>query len=274
MRKLLFTDLDGSLLDHHTYEFQAALPAIGGLNEQRIPWILTTSKTASEVVQLRVELGNNFPFIVENGAGIFWRAGDIDISLLPDAFRVESWNCEFEYASLNPVPLSTILDVAAALKVQHEFQFKGFSEMTPEQVAECTGLTLEKAERAKCRQFSEPLLWEDSDESLRRFGDCVAPYQLQVIRGGRFVHLLGLSDKGDALAFLSDYYRKLWQSTVQTMALGDGQNDVPLLERSDRPVVIRSPVNAIPGVNHNNVQITEACGPVGWNQAVLSWLES
>ena len=33
----VFTDLDGSLLDHHTYSFESARPALERIREQRIP---------------------------------------------------------------------------------------------------------------------------------------------------------------------------------------------------------------------------------------------
>ncbi|MGA0327631.1 MAG: hypothetical protein ACO3OK_11595, partial [Limisphaerales bacterium] len=43
-RWVVVTDLDGSLLDHHTYSFEAALPALSVLKEEGIPLILNTSK--------------------------------------------------------------------------------------------------------------------------------------------------------------------------------------------------------------------------------------
>ena len=274
MKKLLFTDLDGSLLDHHSYEYEAALPAIQALNSQSIPWILTTSKTATEVMPLKAVLNNPYPFVVENGAGIFWAKGSVRKYLLPKEMTVRTWGDDCEYVSLNPVALDEILSLAHKLRRNFGFIFTGFSEMSSQQVADCTGLSLENAVKAKQRHFSEPLLWQDSEANLKKFRAFIEPRGLQVVRGGRFVHLMGLSDKGRALQFLKSYYQELWQNRVVTMALGDGENDRSMLESSDVPVVIRSPVNAAPKVGHPAVFTTKQYGPEGWNQAVLDWLKT
>lgn len=273
MRRLLFTDLDGSLLDHHDYDYSAALPAIKQLQQRNIPWVLTTSKTASEVVELRDELDNAFPFIVENGAGIFWPKGSMNHRYLLISDGVQSWGEEYEYMSLHSVALGEILTLAKAAKQELGLKFTGFSEMSVPQVVECTGLSFDKAAKAKQRHFSEPLLWQDSEENLLKLKAYMKPFGLELIKGGRFVHLMGTSNKGFALKVLACYYRHAWQEPVLTMALGDGQNDVPLLEASDAPVIIRSPVNEAPQVSHPQVEITESFGPEGWNQAVLDWLD-
>ena len=68
---LLITDLDGSLLDHDDYSYDPAKPVLQLLEEMRIPVILASSKTCAEMLELRAELGNEHPFIVENGAAIY-----------------------------------------------------------------------------------------------------------------------------------------------------------------------------------------------------------
>ena len=44
---VIYTDLDGTLLDHHTYSFDAARSTIAALSERGIPVIPCTSKTRS-----------------------------------------------------------------------------------------------------------------------------------------------------------------------------------------------------------------------------------
>lgn len=283
MKKLLFTDLDGSLLNHHDYDYSEAMPAMQRLIAKQIPWILTTSKTAAEVIDLKTELNNSYPFIVENGAGIFWSKGALDSTLLLKSVALNSsidscsvigvWSGEFQYLNLSPVSLSQILQLARDYKAQYGVSFIGFSEMDVQQVMKCTGLSFENAVKATQRNFSEPLLWQDSEQALIEFSRAMSEQGLQVIKGGRFVHLMGLSNKGLALKVLADYYQQAWQSKVETMALGDGDNDISLLEASDNPVIISSPVNPAPLVKHNKVFITQENGPKGWNQAVLDWLE-
>lgn len=46
---VVFSDLDGALLDHETYEFDAARPALDRLRRDGVPLVLCTSKTRAEV---------------------------------------------------------------------------------------------------------------------------------------------------------------------------------------------------------------------------------
>ncbi|HAC9004228.1 TPA: HAD hydrolase family protein, partial [Salmonella enterica subsp. enterica] len=46
---LIFTDLDGTLLNSHTFEWQPAAPWLTRLHESGVPVILCSSKTAAEM---------------------------------------------------------------------------------------------------------------------------------------------------------------------------------------------------------------------------------
>ena len=68
---LVVTDLDGTLLNHHDYAFDAAQVAIAELKAKGIPVVLNTSKTYAETVTIREKLGIGDPFIVENGSCLY-----------------------------------------------------------------------------------------------------------------------------------------------------------------------------------------------------------
>ena len=68
---VVFTDLDGTLLDHHSYSWAAAEEALKELERRRVPLVLVTSKTRAEVEALQRKLGSVQPFVTENGGGIF-----------------------------------------------------------------------------------------------------------------------------------------------------------------------------------------------------------
>ncbi len=68
---VVFSDLDGTLLDHDAYSWDAAKPALDRLAERDIPVVLASSKTAREVEILQEQMGlSGRPAIVENGAGV------------------------------------------------------------------------------------------------------------------------------------------------------------------------------------------------------------
>ncbi len=52
---VVFTDLDGTLLDHDSYSYTAAEPALDFIRNNNIPLIFTTSKTAIEVEELCIQ---------------------------------------------------------------------------------------------------------------------------------------------------------------------------------------------------------------------------
>ncbi|WP_257266835.1 HAD hydrolase family protein [Endozoicomonas sp. ONNA2] len=66
-RLLVFTDLDGSLLDHDHYGWAAAQPALELLGEREIPVVFNTGKTLEEVLVIQRQMGIDQPFITENG---------------------------------------------------------------------------------------------------------------------------------------------------------------------------------------------------------------
>mgnify|MGYP002626636661 CR=1 FL=1 len=70
-RLLIFTDVDGCLLNKADYRYDAALPALERLRRLQVPLILCSSKTAAELSELHRELDlGEAPFIPENGGAI------------------------------------------------------------------------------------------------------------------------------------------------------------------------------------------------------------
>ncbi|MBP1733392.1 MAG: mannosyl-3-phosphoglycerate phosphatase, partial [Deltaproteobacteria bacterium] len=67
---VIFTDLDGTLLDSMTYSFEPARPALRKLKDLGIPLIICSSKTRLEIERYRQEFGSLYPFVAENGGGI------------------------------------------------------------------------------------------------------------------------------------------------------------------------------------------------------------
>ena len=47
--------------------------------------------------------------------------------------------------------------------------------------------------------FTEPILWEDTEENLTTFKAKLASSNLQCVRGGRFLHVQGYYDKATVM---------------------------------------------------------------------------
>lgn len=269
---IIFTDLDGTLLDHYSYSFEPARPAIECLRRHHIPLVFNTSKTFAELKVLAAQMDNRQPMIVENGGGVVVPAGH------PLARSLGEGEGSYRRMTLG-ADRNKIL--AALEPLRARYHFRGFNQMEVAELIEQTGLSKPAAQMAMEREFSEPLVWLDDHQRLADFAEELARHSLYLLRGGRFVHVVGGSDKGKAMNQLADRWRALTQgqnnpskdqSKIVTIALGDGENDLAMLESADYPIVIRSPVHEPLTVKNSAVRVSGQYGPSGWAEMLLSLL--
>jgi mannosyl-3-phosphoglycerate phosphatase len=259
MKKIIvFSDLDGTLLDSRTYSFEPAWRALLLLKEKKIPLVICSSKTRAEIEHWRVLLDNHDPFISENGGGIFIPRGYFDFPLSGE-----------EKGDYTVIRLGEDYPrLRAAIKELREegFPVKGFGDMSPEEVSSLTGLSVEESRMAKERQFDETFIF--SGENQEALFKAIEERGFRHTRG-RFFHLMGASDKGKAASILIGLYRKSF-GPLSTIAIGDAPNDVPMLLAVDYPVLVASPFGTydlridLPGLIK-----APGPGPYGWRDAII-----
>ena len=261
---LVFTDLDGTFLNHEDYAYTDALPAVAALQQQDIPIIFTSSKTQAELQQLSDELGFTYPMIYETGCGVYWPKG-----YFPHLEGVcHSFCTDYE----------RVIDILNQLRQQHGFQFNGFHDMTTAQVALATGLSDSDAARARLRQYGEPLQWQDSDEQLEQFRTQLQLADLHLVTGGRFVHVMSPVDKSHAIHWLARQYQIMQpDADWQTIGLGDSPNDAQLLATVDQPYLVRNlhlQAEQQELRKINGILPTKESGAAGWNEAIMRFLSN
>lgn len=264
MKLVIFSDLDGTLLDHHTYSWQDAAPALEKLRDRGVPLVLCSSKTRSEMAPLWGELGLSAPFIAENGGGVYAPAGH--------GLADETWQPAGESWLVNPIgmPIAELRERFQSFK--DDFKARGFGDMTDQEVADITGLPLAQAALARLREFNEPVLLPDPQAQADDFMAAARDAGLQATRGGRFFHLLGGGDKGKAVNLVSDLYRRAEPGLI-TAALGDAPNDLAMFQAVDRPIQVAKHDASLAELDAPNLKRVPLPGPQGWNQAVLDLLE-
>jgi mannosyl-3-phosphoglycerate phosphatase family protein len=266
--RLVFTDLDGSLLDHHDYSFRAALPTLEALESAAIPVMAATSKTRLEVQQLREQLGNRHPFIVENGAAIVIPAGYFPTRPADTLERDGYWVCELG------APRQRWLQLLASLEDTFGGDFEYFSRAGVEGIAAMTGLSQQQAALANQREYSEPVQWLGSDARRREFIEALRVAGATVLQGGRFLTVAGDSDKGRALAWLrAASLQARGAAACHDLAIGDSGNDCAMLEAAETALLVRSPVHDFPVLKRRAGIIRSGeYGPAGWAEGVAQWL--
>ncbi|MDR5897980.1 HAD-IIB family hydrolase [Halomonas vilamensis] len=270
MPRLLFTDLDGSLLDHHSYDWSPAVPWLSRLKEHGVSVIPVTSKTRSEILPLRQALGcENTPFVAENGAIVGlpadWCHARLDRHIGRDGLVIQTLGVDIGF-------IRQRLNVwRARLEETPGMAFTTISEMTLDSLCDFTGLPDPEARLARLREGSEPLIWEGDENGLDALRQGLAGDGLQLVRGGRFWHATGHSHKGSAVNWLIERFQALKGIKPQTLALGDGPNDTAMLEAVDQAVVIRGFHGFEVAPQQTALYRTDATGPTGWAEGVDHW---
>ncbi|MFP4654075.1 MAG: mannosyl-3-phosphoglycerate phosphatase [Methanohalobium sp.] len=265
MKYIIFTDLDGTLIDHDTYSYEPAIPALKLLKKHDIPLIFCTSKTRSEIEVYVKKLDILHPFISENGGAVFIPKGYFDV--------------DYDYTAIhenyNVIELGTryskLRQVLEEIKGLVDVDIIGFGDLDDEGVSKDTGLDIESSRLAKMREYDEAFKVIGQEEKVAdRIIDIIKSHGLNYTRGGRYWHLIGDNDKGKAVKILSDIYRKQF-SDLQTVGLGDSLNDLPMLQSVDIPYLVKKPGGKHDeSITDSHIYKIEGIGPEGWNQAIIN----
>jgi mannosyl-3-phosphoglycerate phosphatase len=267
-RLIVISDLDGTLLDQQTYQYEVCLLTIQKLLSLKIPLILCSSKTRSEILPLWEELGLHDPFVVENGGAIYFPVGYFPFSVEGAKPREAFEALEFG------MDISMLRQALTEAARQCNVKVSSFGTMDLNEISTLTGLPRDQALLAGMREYDEPFVLEEQDrDEICAF---LTAKGLKVIEGDRFSHLTGGNDKGRAVQLLLDLYRRSGLLEL-SVGLGNSANDLAFLREVDWPVAIRNPngtwdaelLSAIP-----NIRKSHGIGPYGWREAVEDILAS
>jgi mannosyl-3-phosphoglycerate phosphatase len=255
MSLLVFTDLDGSLMEHETYSIEPAREILQTLISREIPVVINSSKTAREIEAVQKLLGFTAAFVSENGAQL----------CLPKANEIHEFG----------QPRDRWLEQVHQIRTQENYHFAGFYDWTALEISDLTGLSQEQAKLAKIRRYSEPILWRDSVATRARFEQQLGQLGLRLLEGGRFLSIQSHYDKGHAMNWMiENQSRSSENEPVITVAIGDSPNDEGMLNRADIAVVIKSAKSERITINGPNKVIrTKRPGPAGWQDSMTEILK-
>lgn len=266
--KVVFTDLDGTLLHPVSYSYAAALESVRKLQESRTPIIFCSAKTTGEQQVYRQELGINDPFVVEDGAAIF-----IPKEYFRFPFSFSRVIDDYLVIELG-IPYEEVREKLRPLHGKCEAKITCFGDISAEEVARVTGLNLLMAGLAQQRAYSETLIIEGSQKQLKSALAMIEESGLDYTFGGKFYEVFRGGDKGKAVKILIELF-KLNFGDITTIGVGDSPNDIGMLETVDLPILVQTENSRWNRIKIKNLKRVRGIGPEGWGQAIselVSWV--
>lgn len=247
---IVFSDLDGTILDDHDYSYQDSLPGIESLKYLNIPLILVSSKTHAEMLIIRQNLGLNTPFVFENGGGI------ADLPM------------ENNSITLLGSGIESLQSYSRLLRDMIHAPVHFMHEMSIPQIMEITGLSRTEVKQAQYRLTSLPFILADgrllSPGELLPINLELQNHQLTVSLGKKFMHLhSSMTNKGNAIEILINHYQNAFQSQIVSIGIGDSLLDLPMLKKTTISFLVQNIPCDIP-----HIQYTHKSGPAGFSESI------
>jgi mannosyl-3-phosphoglycerate phosphatase len=267
-RHLIFTALEGALLDPRTGSFAEAEEALSELERRRIPLVLVTSRTRAEIEPLRRKLGHGHPFITESGGGIFFPDGYFNLKI-PGAERSGRYLC----VALGR-PYEEACAVLDDISSESGVGVAGFHHMSSREIAENTGLKPRDAELARSREFDEPFFFTSADEqAIARFVATARERGFNARPGQTFWHFSSGCDAARAVRSLTKLFRDATRIKLRAVGIGSATEDLPWLRAVDHAVLL--PGSDVASEHCDTIQLkniipADARGPSGWSTSVLN----
>lgn len=263
MTFILISDLDGTLLGEHSFDFDVIKTEVISLLDSGHLLVLASSKTKVEIESFCDELGRRVPFIYENGAGVenFSLISGCEPPLNshknPKAIRTDALLTNWER------------HISLDLKSQCHF----LKDMDRGAQEACLGLGTIALDRALDRSFSLPFTFSGPASNLQKLKNLAAKADLSVQQGGRVYNLSGCHDKADYLPDIRKSASKSKNMPV-LIVLGDSKNDIKMLKQADVSCVIPNDKGYLLSLGNGNYPtiIAPRAAPLGWLDAVFEAL--
>lgn len=257
---VVFTDLDGTLIDHDTYAIHNSREAITKLIKRRIPLVFCSSKTYAEQVYLQHQLDIKQPFIFENGSA----------AAIPTGFFPEQSYRKAQSEGGYDIVVFAHADASSLQSTLAQFDdITGYYSASDVELSAATGLTGAALQRARARWFTETLITPLSGDRADQLNIRLNAEGYVLSRGGRFYTVQSaVVNKGKAVRWMMEIFRKTLPQTPCFAAVGDSPNDVPMLEIVDVPFLVQRVDATWVNVEVPNLVKIKAAGPVGFSLAI------
>ena len=259
---LIFTDLDGSLLNHSNFEFNTIKPFILKCLRNNIRIIPNTSKTKNEVEFFSEQLGVDIPYIVENGSAIH------NLDLVCSHFGK---NNKSLILSRTADEIFEIFNNKVPVSLRNQCLF--LKDMNASKQSKVLGLNGEKLTSALNRLYSIPLIFNGPIEIKNELISIFNDLDIKLHEGGRVINICDNCSKGDAMKIILKKMEGI-KKKYHSIVIGDSPNDISMLALSNQPCVVPLPDEE----NLNKLKLKKVIranqvAPDGWKEVVLKSLD-
>ena len=255
---MIFTDLDGSLLNHDNFDFKKIKSFILQCLSIGIKIIPNSSKTKKEIDFFCDQLGERLPYIVENGSAIH------NIDIVSSDFKEVNNSLVFSRTVeeileiiLKEVP-KNLIDKCSFVK-----------DMNRKMQKQTLGLSEEFLPFALNRDYSIPFTFNGSDQIINEFKLILEKLDLKLHEGGRVFNISDNCSKGSAMKTLVSKIKKDISLNPYIIVVGDSPNDISMLEEANQPCVVPLPNKCnLKDLKFNNILRAKQSAPEGWEEVI------
>jgi mannosyl-3-phosphoglycerate synthase len=260
-KRVVITDLEGTLFHPLTNSYTQALDTIRLLQEKEVPIIFCSAKTRGEQELYRDELDIKEPFIVEDGGAIFIPK---DYFRLP--FTYDRLIQDYLVIELG-LPYQEIRRKLKGIQKETEIKIIGFGDMSIEEITHETGTSLRLAEFIKQREYSEIIHIKAKKKEIEFMLKKIDESGLKYTKRGDLYETKSGNNEGKAVQVLTALFKMNFDD-VFTMGIGNDESNIAMLAAVDLPMLVQGQGNRWQKVKVKNIKKVKGIGPQGWSKVI------
>ncbi|MEC7677488.1 MAG: HAD-IIB family hydrolase [Pseudomonadota bacterium] len=260
---LIFTDIDGTLINNDTFFEGKNIEIAETLHEHNHILIYNSSKTFDEIVNMQKKFNTSFPFICETGGGIYYK------NLLTQASDELREGYSIMYESKKIEMFKKIIKEEVQKNFKDDLDM--FDDLCLDEKSRLSGLKGNDLHLASKRDFSILINWKSDDGRYSKFKSVLHGHGLKLIKGGRFSHICASHDKGQAVKFFLNQIKSSGMyNKILTIGIGDSTNDLEMLSNVDYACVVKSKNNndLMKKIDISKVLLSTQHAPEGWAECI------
>ena len=256
---IIFTDLDGSLLNKDTFRFDEIEDYFRELISIGIKIIPNSSKTEAELSDFNNQYNLNLSFVAENGSSI--HGLNLIHKNLPKRISLSRTTDQIYKVYNENIPSNIKQKITFILKLKSKEQKEIF------------GLPLNKMKLAIKRNHSIPIQFNGTESEKNEFINIINDCGLTIQTGGRIMNICDNTNKSKAMLKTIDLIKEEMNDEIITIGVGDNHNDIEMLKKSDYACLVKNNNFDSSLVNIENLIKSSEPSPLGWADVIKTAIQ-